>query len=68
VAARDKVVEVIRSVFAVHGAVQMDSTDVGTCPIDAPPDTAAMLSTSGARLALRFALCHLSLFLSTHID
>ena len=46
-------VDVIERVFEVHGAVPMDSTDVGFCPIDAPADIAAMLSTSGARLAMR---------------
>lgn len=53
VSARNAVVDVIQRVFEVHGAVPMDSTDIGFCPIDAPADTAAMLSTSGARLAMR---------------
>lgn len=61
VSARNAVVDVIERVFEVHGAVPMDSSDVGFCPIDAPADIAAMLSTSGARLAMRQA--HLSLHL-----
>ncbi|CAL8462314.1 g1847 [Coccomyxa elongata] len=56
VSARNAVVDVIQRVFEVHGAVPMDSTDIGFCPIDAPTDIAAMLSTSGARLAMRYEL------------
>ena len=55
VAARDSVVDVLKRVFAVHGAVPLDSAYVGSCPVDAPPDLAAMLSPSGARLAMRCA-------------
>lgn len=40
----------------MHGAVQMDSSEVGFCPVDAPPDIAAVLSASGTRLALRWVL------------
>ena len=53
VPARDAVVDAIKRVFAVHGAVPMDSAYVGACPVDAPPDMAALLAASGARLALR---------------
>lgn len=53
VAARDAVTDIVKGVFAVHGAVPMDSAYVGSCPLDAPPDTAAMLSASGTRLAMR---------------
>ena len=53
VAARDSVVDVVKRVFAVHGAVPLDSAYVGSCPVDAPPDLAAMLLPSGARLAMR---------------
>ena len=52
-AARDSVVDVLRRVFAVHGAVPLDSAYVGSCPVDAPPDVAAMLLPSGARLSMR---------------
>ncbi|KAK9906778.1 hypothetical protein WJX75_007809 [Coccomyxa subellipsoidea] len=56
VSARNAVVDAIERVFEVHGAVPMDSSDVGFCPIDAPADIAAMLSTSGAQLAMRYEL------------
>ncbi len=52
-AVRDSVVDVLKRVFAVHGAVPLDSAYVGSCPVDAPPDVAAMLLPSGARLAMR---------------
>lgn len=53
VSARQAVVETLESVFARHGAVPMDSSDIGFCPVDAPSDIAALLSTTGARLAMR---------------
>ncbi len=55
VPARDAVVDTVKRIFAVHGAVPMDSAYVGACPVDAPPDMAALLSASGARLAMRCA-------------
>ena len=55
VSARQGVLEILESVFACHGAVPMDSTDIGFCPIDPPADIAALLSTTGARLAMRFS-------------
>ena len=60
VSARQAVVETLERVFARHGAVPMDSNTVGFCPVDAPADTADLLSTTGARLAMRccsHALC-----------
>lgn len=63
VSARNAVVDAIERVFEVHGAVPMDSSDVGFCPIDAPADIAAMLSTSGAQLAMRHACLHLCFML-----
>ena len=53
--ARQAVLEALEGVFARHGAVPMDSSDIGFCPVDPPPDVAALLSTTGARLALRWA-------------
>ena len=53
VSARQAILETLESVFARHGAVPMDSSDIGFCPVDPPPDIAALLSTTGARLAMR---------------
>lgn len=53
VSARQAVVETLERVFARHGAVPMDSNTIGFCPVDAPADTAELLSTTGARLAVR---------------
>ena len=53
VSARQAVVETLERVFARHGAVPMDSNTIGFCPVDAPTDTAGLLSTTGARLAMR---------------
>ena len=53
VSARQAILETLESVFARHGAVPMDSSDIGFCPVDPPPDVAALLSTTGARLAMR---------------
>ena len=53
VSARQAVVETLERVFARHGAVTMDSNTIGFCPVDAPADTAELLSTTGARLAMR---------------
>ncbi|CAK0752569.1 hypothetical protein CVIRNUC_002156 [Coccomyxa viridis] len=56
VSARQAILETLESVFARHGAVPMDSSDIGFCPVDPPPDVAALLSTTGARLAMRYEL------------
>ena len=54
VSARQAVVETLERVFARHGAVPMDSNTIGFCPVDAPADSAELLSTTGARLAMRW--------------
>ncbi|KAK9831407.1 hypothetical protein WJX81_002476 [Elliptochloris bilobata] len=56
VEAREALVDVLRAVFASHGAVPMGSRELGFRAPGAPPDTAALLAASGARLAARHNL------------
>ncbi len=66
VSARQAVVETLERVFARHGAVPMDSNTIGFCPVDAPADTAELLSTTGARLAMRCCFLRAIITMSFH--
>lgn len=54
--AQKAVEEAIVGVFSLHGAVPMASNTVGACPADPPRNAAVLLTSDGARLALRYDL------------
>ncbi|KAK9811583.1 hypothetical protein WJX72_006503 [[Myrmecia] bisecta] len=53
---QDMIMDVLKGVFSLHGAVPIASSEVGYASAEVPQDAARMLAPNGAQLALRYEL------------